>query len=79
MKGFSRRRFLQASGSLVAIPAATSFLFSGCSLQSGTLKIAHDALLTSWDPTTGFVIIGCNSPVALQGGVRFFDYAIPGS
>ena len=53
MKGFSRRRFLQASGSLVAIPAATSFLFSGCSLQSGTLKIAHDALLTSWDPTTG--------------------------
>ena len=53
MKGFSRRRFLQASGSLVAIPAATSFLFSGCSLQGGTLKIAHNVRLTSWDPTTG--------------------------
>ena len=53
MKGFSRRRFLQASGSFVAIPAATSFLFSGCSLQGGTLKIAHNVRLTSWDPTTG--------------------------
>ena len=53
MKGFSRRQFLQASGSIVAIPAATSLLFSGCSLQRGTLKIAHNAQLTSWDPTTG--------------------------
>ena len=53
MKGFSRRRFLKASGSAIALPVATSLSINGCSFDQGKLTIAYGSNLSSWDPTTG--------------------------
>lgn len=53
MKGFSRRQFLKASGSAIALPLSTSLTIKGCSFNQDVLTIAYGARLTSWDPTTG--------------------------
>ncbi len=53
MKGFSRRQFLKASGTAVALPIATSLTLNGCAFNKETLTIAYGAKLSSWDPTTG--------------------------
>ena len=52
MKGFSRREFLKASGSAIALPLSTSLTLKGCSFDQEMLTIAYGANLTSWDPTT---------------------------
>ena len=53
MKGFSRREFLKASGSAIALPLSTSLTLKGCSFDQEMLTIAYGANLSSWDPTTG--------------------------
>ena len=68
MKGFTRRQFLQASGSIAAVPTAAQLLLGGCSPKSRKITIACGAQLSSWEPTRGLS--------SLDAEMQFFYKAV---